>query len=299
MLMGKETILMEQAIKSIAFACEKRLAMLFTKGIPGDIEERYKREMEYLKESEYVDEFEKVFKESQINKGMICSKGTISGSFLYFLMTEKGYNPLKPYYYCETCGYYESIEQYQNCVDTPNKCCPECRNIIKAAGYNVSIESVWGLDGKKAIGFEKEDVLHPVVEKRLKQLLVEFKSESFEDKVKLSACASNAYSWENNEDEELDLERFKSFFSSEEFKACEFYTREELFEKLCEMRISFEKAFSISEFVRKGGIVRKSKEIQRFSIPAEIVLASNKICYLESRAHAIQTAYQYWIKNSH
>lgn len=286
----------EDALYKIKNICTNQLNTLFLQGIPDEIQARYEKESQYLEQSEYFDEFEKVLKESQNNKGVIYSKGTISGSFLYFLMTKKGYNPLKPYYYCETCGYYESIEKYQNCMDAPDKCCPKCGSKIEAAGYNVSIESVWGLDGKKAIGFEKENAIHPVVEKRLKQLVAEFKPRTFEDKIKLCTWATNIYLDLETEDKELDLAKFKLFISSEEFKNCEFHTREELYEKLCERGIYHENAFKMSEFVRKGGTVRRPSEIQKYEIPEDVVLAAQNICYLESRPHAIQTAYRYWIK---
>ena len=286
---SREIVLLE--IKRV---CQEKVAELFQKGIPDEVQTRYEKEIQYLEKSKYFDEFEKVYIESQINKGMMCSKGTISGSFLYFLMTEKGYNPLKPYYYCKMCGYYEPVEKYQNCIDASDKCCPECGNKIKASGYNVAIESVWGLDGKKAIGFEREDIIHPVVEKRLKQLVAEFKPRTFEDKIKLCACASNGYSWEATGDEELDLAKFKEIFEK-----CEFLTREELYDKLCAKGIKPLDAYKASEFVRKGGVAKRQRETKKYEITEAVLGLAHHFVYLESRAHAIQTAYQYWIKNSH
>lgn len=286
----------KQILNELQKVCEERLIILFPKGIPDEIQERYEKEIQYLEKSEYFVEFEKVFNESQINKGMICSKGTISGSILYFLMTEQGYNPLDTFYYCEECGYYEQVNEYRNCIDAPNICCPKCGKMLNAQGFSCQMESVWGFDGKKAIGFEKEDIIHPVVEKRLKQLIKEFEPQSFEDKINVSACASNNYSGEKTGDGELDLDRFKSFIFSEEFKACKFFTREELYENLCAKGINPTNAYRMSEFVRKGGVVRRTKEVHKYEIPEEIVSVAQNICYLESRAHAIQTAYRYWMR---
>lgn len=288
----------DDTLYNIKNTCKNRLNTLFSQGTPDEIRERFEKEIQYLEQSECVGEFEKAFKESQINKGMICSKGTISGSIIYFLLNEYGYNPLAPYYYCDECGYYEPIHKWKTCVESPDKCCAKCGNTIKSAGYNISIESVWGLDGTKAIGFEKEDAIHPVVEKRLNQLIKEFELQSFEDKINLCACAANIYSWEKTGDEELDLDRFKSFIFSEEFKACKFFTREELYENLCAKGINPANAYKMSEFVRKGCVVRIPSEIPKYEIPEEVVAVAQNICYLESRAHAIQTAYRYRIKNN-
>lgn len=286
----------KQFLNNLRKVCKERLKILFPKGIPNEIKERFEKEIQYLEQSEYYDEFEKVFKESKINKGMIRSKGTISGSILYFLMTEQGYNPLDAFYYCEECGYYEQVHEYRNCIDVPNICCPKCGKLLKAQGFSCQMESVWGLDGKKAIGFEKEDIIHPFVEKRLNQLIKEFEPQSFEDKINLCACASNIYSWEKVGDGELDLDRFKSYIFSEEFKACKFFTREELYENLCAKGINPANAYRMSEFVRKGCVVRIPSEIQKYEIPEEVVSVAQNICYLESRAHAIQTAYRYWMR---
>lgn len=285
-------------LDKIEYRCKNSLDELFCKRIPYKIRERYEKEIKYLEQSEYFDEFEKVFNERPINKGMIYSKGTISGSLLYFLMTEQGHNPLSTYYYCTKCGYYEFVDKYQNCVDAPDISCPKCRSTIKAEGYSLPIESVWGLDGKKAIGYEKEMAIHPIVEKRLHQLVKEFEPQSFEDKIKLCSCAANTYAWEKSGDVELDLDRFKSFIYSKEFNTCTFYTREELYKNLCSKGMNPTQAYEVSEFVRKGGVVR-SNELHKYEIPEEIVLLAQNICYLESRAHAIQTAYRYWIRDNY
>lgn len=284
----------EDTLNAIKYICQKRLEEHFSKGIPYEIQMRYDKEIQYLEQSEYFDEFEKVFMESKVNKSMICSKGTISGSIIYFLVTEHGYNPLPPYYYCAECGYYEPIHKWGNCVDAPDDTCPKCGETIRAEGYNVSIESVWGLNGKKAIGFEKEDIIHPVVEKRMNQLIKEFKPQSFEDKIKVCVCASNIYSWEKDGNEELDLDRLKSFIFPEEFKKSELYTREDIYETLCSKGIIPEDAFKTAEFVRKGGVVKRPSEMKKYEIPEEIMSVAQNICYLESRPHAMQTAYRYW-----
>ena len=46
-------------IGDVKIVCEQRMNNLFPKGIPEEIQERYKKEIQYLEQSEYFDEFEK------------------------------------------------------------------------------------------------------------------------------------------------------------------------------------------------------------------------------------------------
>ena len=81
-------------------------------------------------------------------------RGTISGSILCYLLGNHSFNPLSAHYYCTECGYYEKVDTHLFGIDLPSRKCPCCNTEMWADGYNLSLESVWGIDGKKSISFE-------------------------------------------------------------------------------------------------------------------------------------------------
>lgn len=289
---------MKKSIEEIRSRCENKLKIMFPMGIPVDIQNRYENEMKCLEHPQCLKEFKKLYDYVMGNPNeVIYLKGTMPGSLVSFLIRGNGYIPVDlPFYYCSVCGYYEPVCKWDNCIDAPEVSCTKCGKIVRAEGYKVSMKSVFGLFGDKTVGFELEDVIHPVIEHRLKQLLKEYEVKTFENQVKLCAWATNIYLDLETENNELDMDKFKSFISSEAYMRCEIFTREDLYDKLCEKGIPNEDAFIISEFVRKGGVVRRTKEVHKYEIPEEIVSVAQNICYLESRPHAIQTAYRYWMR---
>ena len=81
-------------------------------------------------------------------------RGIASGSMITYLLGNNRLNPLKAHYYCEKCGYMEVIDTHLYGIDLPMIKCPNCAEEIIGDGYNLALESVWGVDGKKDIAFE-------------------------------------------------------------------------------------------------------------------------------------------------
>lgn len=145
------------AFENIRKACDRKISELYPVKVPEDIISRYKQELAFLRESEIADDFE-IFrllsKESVKCSTAISMRGTVMGSFLYYLLGNNCFNPLPVHYYCPQCGHYERVHTHLFGIDLPEKICPDCGNPILADGYNMSPESVWGNNGKKSITFE-------------------------------------------------------------------------------------------------------------------------------------------------
>lgn len=147
----------KNALENIITACQKKLSLLYPAGVPEQILTRYEKELSLLKASEYIDDFELfrlISEEANKSSYIITARGTIMGSFLYYLLGTNCFNPLPVYYYCPKCGHYETIQTHLFGIDLPEKNCPTCNEPIYADGFNLSIESVWGNDGKKTISFD-------------------------------------------------------------------------------------------------------------------------------------------------
>ena len=144
------------AFQNIKNACDQKLNMLYPTNLPQEIITRYNSELSYLKESEYIDDFEifRLLSEESIKCSTILTmRGTVMGSFIYYLLGNNCFNPLPIHYYCPECGYFETVETHLFGIDLPAKICPKCGKSISADGYNLPLESVWGNDGKKSIDF--------------------------------------------------------------------------------------------------------------------------------------------------
>lgn len=144
------------ALENIDASCRLALTKLYPAGIPDPVKERYETEYQYLAHSEYVDDFElyRLFSlEAKKNCSLLLARGTLTASFIYFLLGES-FNPLPSYYYCPNCGYYEEGPSHTFGIDLPRKKCPHCETQISPTGFNLPIESVWGTDGQKTIAFE-------------------------------------------------------------------------------------------------------------------------------------------------
>lgn len=150
-------ITIHHAFQNIKETCQQHLEILYPKGIPEEIESRYQKELSYLESSSYIDDFEiyrRLSDEAQKSSTIITTRGTLSGSFLYYLLGDNNFNPLPPYYYCTNCGHFEMIDTSLFGIDLPAIKCPHCESEIYADGFNLPIESVWGSNGKKFISFE-------------------------------------------------------------------------------------------------------------------------------------------------
>lgn len=145
------------AFEHIKEACDKKISTLYPIKVPEIVVARYNQELAYLKESEYLDEFE-IFRllsnEAKKSSQFIVLRGTDTGSYITYLLGNSLMNPLPAHYYCPNCGHFEMVNTSLFGIDLPESTCPECNEIMNSDGFNISIESVWGLDGKKIMSFE-------------------------------------------------------------------------------------------------------------------------------------------------
>ena len=145
------------ALENITAACQKKLSLLYPQGVPESVYIRYKKELSFLSDSNLIDDFE-IFRllseEAKKSSTPVRTRGTVMGSFIYYLLGVNCFNPLPVHYYCTDCGYYEEVNTHLFGIDLPLKKCPRCGNDISADGFNLPIESVWGNDGKKTITFD-------------------------------------------------------------------------------------------------------------------------------------------------
>lgn len=71
------------ALQNIKNSCQNKLNRLYPKGIPGDMETRYKNELSFLEHSEFINDFEvfrRLSEEAKKSSNIINSRGTLSGS---------------------------------------------------------------------------------------------------------------------------------------------------------------------------------------------------------------------------
>lgn len=145
------------AFEHIKNACDQQLAARYPIRIPEIVMSRYTQELSYLEKSEYLDDFE-IFRllsaEAKKSSQYIFLRGTASGSYIIYLLGNSLMNPLPAHYYCPHCGHFEAVNTSLFGIDLPEATCPKCNTAMNADGFHVSIESVWGLDGKKSMSFE-------------------------------------------------------------------------------------------------------------------------------------------------
>lgn len=165
----------KQAYENIKIACDRRLKQIYPIEIPESVNDRYQKELEFLKTSDCLDDFEifrclstKAAKCSQL----ISMRGTITSSYIIYLLGHSLLNPLPSHYYCPKCGHYETVDTKLFSIDLPDAKCPICQNNLTADGFNLPLEGAWGLDGKKTLSFEyniSEDFL-PFAKRVLERL---------------------------------------------------------------------------------------------------------------------------------
>ena len=147
----------KNAYENIKNTCERRLTELYPAGIPEEAKKRLDSELKYLKTSNYINDFEitrLLYSEANRSSQYMICRGTTTGSFIFYLISNSRVNPLTPHYYCPKCGSFKTITGKLFGIDLPQRKCEKCDEIMISDGYKLSIESVWGLDGKKTIGFE-------------------------------------------------------------------------------------------------------------------------------------------------
>ena len=145
------------AFEHIKNACDQQLAARYPLGIPEIVMSRYTQELSYLEKSEYLDDFE-IFRllsaEAKKSSQYIFLRGTASGSYIIYLLGNSLMNPLPAHYYCPHCGHFEAVNTSLFGIELPEAAGPECNTAMNADGVQGSIESGWGLDGKKSRSVE-------------------------------------------------------------------------------------------------------------------------------------------------
>ncbi len=166
------------AFTSIQTSCTQKINERFPHGIPAIVQERLNAELQYLKNSEYLDDFE-IYRQICMEAQKCCQyftvKGTLGGSYLIYLMGVGRFNPLPAHYYCEACGHFETVSTHLFGIDLPERTCPNCGTPMFGDGFNLSIESVWGTNGKKLLSFDYNvsDEFRPFVKNILHRLYPE------------------------------------------------------------------------------------------------------------------------------
>lgn len=147
----------EQAYEKIKKTCDSKLSQIYPIQIPTPVNARYQIELEYLKTSDYLDDFE-IFRCLNIEAAkcsqVLSMRGTLTSSYIIYLLGNSLLNPLPTHYYCPKCGYYETVDTKLFCIDLPEEKCPKCQTNLIADGFNLPVEAVWGLDGKKTLSFD-------------------------------------------------------------------------------------------------------------------------------------------------
>lgn len=147
----------DHAFENIENACKDRLSKLYPVNIPESVSSRYTKELAYLKSSDYIDDFEifrRLSEESVRCSAIITMRGTVTGSFIYYLLGNNCFSPLPAHYYCPVCGHYEQVQTHLFGIDLPKKACPNCGKEVFADGFNIPLESIWGNDGQKTVSFD-------------------------------------------------------------------------------------------------------------------------------------------------
>ena len=136
----------------------------------------------------------------------------------------------------------------------------------------------------------------PKFRDKLSSLFREFKPETFTEIVAVCSSVYNSYTWDRQDNQAFDLEKLKWFLSSDEFRNCPCLTREDFYEYLCKLGMKRTEAFKVAELVRKGAAVMQLERLLAHEISKEVLDVAKNYRYIVSRAYAVQTVYQYWIK---
>lgn len=147
----------EQAYENIKKACDWKLNQIYPIQIPEPVKARYQKELKFLKTSDYLDDIEIcrcLNVEASKCSQLLSIRGTITSSYIIYLLGNSLLNPLPAHYYCPKCGHYETVDTKLFGIDLPTQKCPTCQNNLIADGFNLPLEAAWGLDGKKLLSIE-------------------------------------------------------------------------------------------------------------------------------------------------
>ena len=130
----------KNAFKNIKNACDKRLQQIYPLGIPEFVNARYQKELQFLKACEYLDDFEILrclYNEAEKCSQFLSIRGTITNSYIVYLLTKSLLNPLPTHYYCPSCGHFEIVYTKLFGIDLPDCKCPKCTHDLLADGFNL------------------------------------------------------------------------------------------------------------------------------------------------------------------
>lgn len=226
------------------------------------------------------------------------------------------------HYYCPACGSFELADTSLFSFDLPNKKCPNCGATIYADGYNLSSESVWGPDGKKAISFDYDipaDFL-PFAKRILESIysdqsiapygLLKHKSDSSIPYMvhtgfiilpenqsmlcELTAVNHNTYASVRKLASDILNNELPGWLDSEVYSKCTCATREDFFDLLIHIGYSREDAFTISELICKGKAHSQPELFEEYNLPSDVMEAAKNCLYLFPRAHIIEYMFMYY-----
>lgn len=132
--------------------CEKRVAVLYGTSCPAYIQERAQEELNAINKhgNEAVYWLMMQLTQEAEKQGLSTSvRGSLSASFVAFLLGITGINPLPAHYFCPECNYIKFVPSALSGYDLHSKNCPECKSPLKSGGQDIPFFIFAGLDGSK------------------------------------------------------------------------------------------------------------------------------------------------------
>ena len=120
---------LEKTWKVLQLHGEKALTERYPAGIPIPALERLGSELARLKDSPSLDDyllFAELSTAARQGGYPLELRGTVSSSFLVWLLGNGLPNPLPAHYYCPECGWFEAPDTALFGLDLPKKACPHC-----------------------------------------------------------------------------------------------------------------------------------------------------------------------------
>ena len=142
---GEETF--QQAVEA---QCRK----LYGDTPPREIANRLAAEWNGILPRGYAVIFEiarRLVQRSMENGYPVGSRGSVGSSLVAYLAEITDVNPLPPHYRCPKCKRveFDSSGDYGCGADLPDKICPHCGAPMKKDGFDIPMETFFGLDGEK------------------------------------------------------------------------------------------------------------------------------------------------------
>ncbi|GHU80229.1 hypothetical protein FACS1894191_5000 [Clostridia bacterium] len=131
-----------------------RLRKLYGEAPPKIVTARVETELDFILEHNYDGIFmaaQKLVADSHRNGYSVGSRGSIGASLVAYLAGITETNPLRPHYKCSKCeeSTFSATRGYLCGADLPDKICPVCGIPYKKDGFNIPLETFFGIDGDK------------------------------------------------------------------------------------------------------------------------------------------------------